>query len=327
MKTRILITIGDVNGIGPEIILKTLRNKAFVNKFELTVVSPFSVLSYYAKLYKMKLTLDNFNVIPIASEKVRVTPGKISEESGYVSGLAIDTAIQLALRGEYDAIVTAPINKRALNLGGYDYPGHTEMLADLGKLSDYGSPNKTCMVMLSNKFNIAFATTHPPIKNVAGLITKDLLAEKLEVCYNTLKNDLGYNHPTLGVLGLNPHAGDSGQIGDEEENIIQPAMKVAVKKHKGFKLGGPFSPDAYFASARYKSFDMTLAMYHDQGFIPFKMLAGHYGTNFTAGLSFIRTSPDHGTAFDIAGKNLASEVSLVEAIKWADKLHKNRTKK
>lgn len=321
MKTRILITIGDLNGVGPEIILKTLRNRSITDKFDITVISPFSVLSYYAKLYKMKLTLDNFNVIPIASEKVKITPGRITEESGYVSGLAIDTAIQLAKRGDYDAIVTAPINKRALNLGGYNYDGHTEMLTDLG-----GS-RKTCMVMLSDKFNIAFATTHPPIKKVAGLITKSLLAEKFEVCYNTLRNDLGYKNPVMGVLGLNPHAGDSGQIGDEEEKIIKPALKAAAKKHRGLKLGGPFSPDAYFASRKYKSFDMTFAMYHDQGFIPFKMLAGHYGTNFTAGLSFIRTSPDHGTAFDIAGKNKASEVSLVEAIKWADKLHKNRIKK
>lgn len=320
MKTRILISVGDINGIGPEIILKTLKHTKFVKNYDITVISPFSVLSYYSKLYRSQISLDDFNIIPVAQEKIKIQPGKITEESGYISGLAVDTAIHLCLSGEYDAIVTAPVNKRALNLGGYNYPGHTEMLADLGKSKN------TCMVMLSDKLNIAFATTHPPLKNAAELITKKLLNNKFEVCYNTLRNDLGVRNPELGVLGLNPHAGDNGQIGDEEQKIIEPAIKTSRNKLKGFNISGTYSPDAYFASGKYNEFDMTFAMYHDQGFIPFKMLAGHYGTNFTAGLSFVRTSPDHGTAFDIAGKNKASEVSLVEAIKWADKIVKNRRK-
>jgi 4-hydroxythreonine-4-phosphate dehydrogenase len=320
MKTRLLVTIGDINGIGPEIILKTLKNKHFIKRFDISVISPFSVLSYYAKLFRSNISLDNFNIIPIANETIKIKPGKISEESGYISGLAVDTAIQLCLSGEYDAIVTAPINKYALNLGGYNYPGHTEMLSDLGKSKN------TCMVMLSDKMNIAFATTHPPLKKAAGLITKKLLNSKFELCYNTLRNDLGINSPAVGVLGLNPHAGDNGEIGDEEQKIIEPAIKTSRKRLKSFNISGAYSPDAYFASGKYNEFDMTFAMYHDQGFIPFKMLAGHYGTNFTAGLSFVRTSPDHGTAFDIAGRNKASEVSLVEAIKWADKIVRNRRK-
>ena len=320
MKTRILITIGDINGIGPEIILKTLKNTHFVKRFDISVISPFSVLSYYAKLFRSNISQDNFNIIPIANETIKIQPGKISEESGYISGLAVDTAIQLCLSGEYDAIVTAPINKYALNLGGYNYPGHTEMLSDLGKSKN------TCMVMLSDKINIAFATTHPPLKKAAGLITKKLLNSKFEVCYIALQNDLGIKSPAVGVLGLNPHAGDNGEIGDEEQKIIEPAIKTSRKRLKGFNISGAYSPDAYFASRKYNHFDLSFAMYHDQGFIPFKMLAGHYGTNFTAGLSFVRTSPDHGTAFDIAGKNKASEVSLVEAIKWADKIVKNRRK-
>lgn len=320
MKTRLLVTIGDINGIGPEIILKTLKNRHFIKRFDISVISPFSVLSYYAKLFRSNISLDNFNIIPIANETIKIKPGKISEESGYISGLAIDTAIQLCLSGEYDAIVTAPINKYALNLGGYNYPGHTEMLSDLGKSKN------TCMVMLSDKMNIAFATTHPPLKKAAGLITKKLLNSKFEVCYNTLRNDLGIKSPAVGVLGLNPHAGDNGEIGDEEQKIIEPAIKTSRKRLKSFNISGAYSPDAYFASGKYNEFDMTFAMYHDQGFIPFKMLAGHYGTNFTAGLSFVRTSPDHGTAFDIAGRNKASEVSLVEAINWADKIVRNRRK-
>jgi 4-phospho-D-threonate 3-dehydrogenase / 4-phospho-D-erythronate 3-dehydrogenase len=324
MKTRILITIGDINGIGPEIILKTFLNDSFTKKYDLTVVSPFSVLSYYAKLYKIKLSMDNFHILPVGSEKVKITPGKITAESGFMSGLAVETAVNLCKEGEYDAIVTAPINKKALNLGGFIYDGHTEMLTSLDRAK--GKSGDTCMVMLSEKFNIGFATTHPPIKEVAGLITKKLLSGKMETCYRTMRNDLGYKNPQLGVLGLNPHAGDSGLIGDEESKIIEPAIRTAAQKHRDFKISGPYSPDAYFASGKYKSFDMTFAMYHDQGFIPFKMLAGHYGTNFTAGLSFVRTSPDHGTAYDIAGKNVASEVSIVEAIKWADRLFKNRSK-
>lgn len=320
MKTRILVTVGDINGIGPEIILKTLKHKTIVNKYDITVISPISVLSYYAKLLKIKLTLDKFNILPVASENVKVLPGKITEESGYISGLAIDTAIQLTLNGEYDAIVTAPISKESLNLGGYNYSGHTEMLTGLS------GARETCMVMLSDKFNISFVTTHPPIKDVAVLITKKLLLKKIEVCYNSLKKDLNIKKPVFGILGLNPHAGDGGVIGNEEIDIIKPALRTASKKLKGVRFSGPFSADGYFASGAYKNFDMTLAMYHDQGFIPFKMIAGHKGTNFTAGLSFVRTSPDHGTAFDIAGKNKASEVSLIEAVKWADKIHKNRLK-
>lgn len=320
MKTRILITVGDINGIGPEIILKTFLQESFVSKYDITVVSPFSVLSYYSKLYNIKLSMNNFHILPVGNEKVTIAPGKISAESGLISGLAVETAIGLCLEDEYDAIVTAPINKKALNMGGYNYDGHTEMLTELGKAKD------SCMVMLSDKINIGFATTHPPVKNIAGMITKKLLNGKLEVCYNTLVNDLNVKNPAIGVLGLNPHAGDNGLIGDEEIKIITPAIEGVNKKFAKLKISGPFSPDAYFGSARYKDFNMTLAMYHDQGFIPFKMIAGHYGTNFTAGLSFIRTSPDHGTAFDIAGKNKASEVSLVEAIKWADKIYKNRIK-
>lgn len=320
MKTRILVTIGDINGIGPEIILKTLKKTSFIANYDITVVSPISVLSYYAKLLKIKLSMDNFNIIPIASENVNINIGRITEESGYVSGLAIDTAIQLALSGEYDAIVTAPINKKSLNLGGYNFTGHTEMLTELGGAKD------TCMIMLSDIFNIAFATTHPPLKEVGNLITKKLLKSKFEICYNALKYDLGINRPEMGVLGLNPHAGDNGFIGDEERKTITPAINDAMLKLEDMHISEPQSADGYFATKKYLKYDMTLAMYHDQGFIPFKMLAGHKGTNYTAGLSFIRTSPDHGTAFDIAGKNKASEISLVEAIKWADKLSKKRKK-
>ena len=249
MKPRLLITIGDPNGIGPETVLKTLKNRAITKKYDLTVIAPLEVLAYYSRLFKYKLNADNFNIIPLETGKFKIQPGVISAEAGFISGLAIKTAIELCVIGEYEAIVTAPINKRSLNLGGFKFTGHTEMLTTLSGAKD------SCMVMLSDVLNMAFVTTHPPVKNIASLITKKRLASK-----------------------------------------------------------------------KYRNFEMTLAMYHDQGFIPFKMLAGHKGTNFTAGLSFVRTSPDHGTAFDIAGRGIASEVSLVEAIKWAVRLCRNRTK-
>jgi 4-hydroxythreonine-4-phosphate dehydrogenase len=319
MRTRILVTIGDINGIGPEIILKTLKRQSFIKKYDLTVISPFSVLSYYAKLIKINISADNFNILPVGYEKLKIEPGRITAESGYTSGLAIGAAVKLCMAGEYDAIVTAPVSKRALNLGGFNYDGHTEMLADLGKAKD------VCMIMLSDKIKTGFATTHPPVRKVSSLITRKLLKSRLMVCCNSAKRDLNIKKPEIAVLGLNPHAGEGGLIGDEENKTINPVINNLNRK-RGFLLSGPFSPDAYFAAKLYNKFDLTFAMYHDQGFIPFKMIAGHKGTNFTAGLKFVRTSPDHGTAFDIAGKNRASELSLAEAIKWADKICKIRKK-
>ncbi|HMQ80920.1 MAG TPA: 4-hydroxythreonine-4-phosphate dehydrogenase PdxA [Ignavibacteria bacterium] len=320
MRPRILITIGDYNGIGPETVLKTLKNKAITRKYDLTVISPIEVLAYYSKLLKYKITADEFNVIPLEIGKLKIKLGAISPEAGFTAGLAIKTAIELCLNDEFDAIVTAPINKKSLNLGGFKFDGHTEMLTKLS-----GS-NDSCMVMLSDVLNMAFVTTHPPLKDAAGLITKKRLAGKINICYDVLKNDLAIRKSEMAVLGLNPHAGDDGLIGDEEVKVIFPVIREANRKFRGIKITGPYSPDAFFASKKYLNFEMTLAMYHDQGFIPFKMLAGHKGTNFTAGLPFVRTSPDHGTAFDIAGKGTASEVSLIEAIKWADKLSRNRQK-
>jgi len=320
MKTRILITIGDINGIGPETILKTLKNTSNTSKFDITILSPFAVIEYYSKLLKLKMDMDKFSIIPVGNENVKVTPGKITKESGFISGTAIAAAIELCVANEYDAMVTAPISKEALNLGGFNYDGHTEMLKDLGKAKD------VVMVMISDKINMGFASTHPPLKNAASIITKKLLDSKISICYNSLKNDLSIKKPRIGVLPLNPHAGDGGVIGDEEIKIINPTIKSLSNKFKDAVIEGPFPADSYFANKTYNKYNITFAMYHDQGFIPFKMIAGHYGTNFTAGLSFVRTSPDHGTAFDIAGKGIASEVSIAEAIKAADRIYKNRSK-
>lgn len=320
MKTRILVTIGDINGIGPEIVLKTLAKPGFTDKYDITVVTPVSVLEYYYRLYRLKPAESNFKIFSVCEGKAIIKPGQITKEAGYIAGFAIKTVVELCLKDEYDVIVTSPISKKALNLGGFKYDGHTEMLTALHKLKT------SVMVMVSRKINVAFATTHPALKNVAKLLTKQLLIDKLKVTYESLKKDFGISKPRIGVLSLNPHAGEGGQIGSEETKVILPAMQAFVKKHNDVLLDGPFPSDSYFGEKKYEKYDMTFAMYHDQGFVPFKMLAGKQGTNFTAGLSFVRTSPDHGTAFDIAGKNLATEESLVVAIKTADKIFRTRKK-
>lgn len=317
MKSRIIITIGDYNGIGPEIILKTLRNRRITQKYNLTVISPPEVLYYYSNKFKYKVYADNFDILPIDTGKVKVQPGKLSSHAGFTAGAAIKTAAELCMQGEYDAVVTAPINKKSLNLGGFNFSGHTEMLTAITEMKD------SCMIMLSGVFNIAFATTHPPLKKVASLITKELLVSKFNICRKAVLSDFAKSSGNIGVLGLNPHAGDDGLIGAEENKVITPVI-IKAGKNSRVKFKGPFSPDAFFASKKYRNFALTIAMYHDQGLIPFKMLSGHKGTNYTAGLPFVRTSPDHGTAFDIAGKNIADPVSLIEAIKWADKLTRNR---
>ncbi len=316
IKTRILITIGDINGIGPEIILKTLSRKDISGKYDITVITPVSVFEYYYRLLSLKPVRGMFKILSIGEEKVRIQPGKITKEAGYISGLAIITAAELCKRNEFDAIVTAPISKKALNLGGFEYSGHTEMLTDLCKAND------SVMVMISNKLKMGFASTHPPLKDAAKIITRELLQSKIEICYKSLLKDFGIKNPAMGILSLNPHAGESGQIGREEIDIIEPVLRKLAVKNKKLKLSGPFPSDSYFANKTYKNFDMTFAMYHDQGFIPFKMIAGLSGVNFTAGLPVIRTSPDHGTAYDIAGKNMANEKSLVEAIKWSDIIYR-----
>lgn len=319
MRARILITIGDINGIGPEIILKALRRKELTKRYDITVITPVQVLEYYYRLLGLSAQMGYFKIIECGKGKLRIEPGRITKQSGYISGLAIETAIELCMKGKYDAIVTAPVSKKAINMGGYRFDGHTEMLTELSGAKD------TAMIMASSKIIMGFATTHLPLKNVAGLMTRKLLYSKIKTCCVSMKKDFGIANPSIGILSLNPHAGEGGQIGNEELKIISPLIKSLKKKIPGCTFAGPYPSDSYFGNKTFKKFDMTFALYHDQGFIPFKMIAGVKGVNYTAGLKFIRTSPDHGTAFDIAGRNLADETSLVEAIKLAGKIHKSRT--
>lgn len=319
MKTRILLTIGDINGIGPEIILKALIAPELSSRYDLTVVSPHRVLDFYSELLKLKIRSRKFKLMEFDVRDVSIQPGAASRVSGFVAGRSVQIAAELCKQGKCDAIVTAPVSKKALNMAGFRYLGHTEMLAHLDRAK------QGVMMMIHDKLKIGFASTHPPLKNAAGALNRIVIEEKLRICYDSLKKDFNIKKPRIAVLSLNPHAGESGQIGDEEIKIIKPSIN-SLKKLKDLKIEGPFPSDSFFANRSYNNYHLTFAMYHDQGMIPFKMIAGPRGVNFTAGLSFIRTSPDHGTAFDIAGENIADEVSLIAAIGTADRIFKNRNR-
>lgn len=312
---RFIFTSGDVNGIGLEIIIKTLNKKRADNK-RFIIVSPqnaFLAASDIVKpLFKYKITNDLHNkhkepVLIYDLGKVKLSPGKNTKEAGLASYEAIRCSFDLLKAGMADAVVTAPISKTAIKLAGIKYPGHTEMYASWCGVKKY------VMMFLSKDFNAALLTIHEPIIKVPKLLSSERLKSYLSIVHSTLKNNLRIDNPCIAVLGLNPHAGESGIIGSEEQNIIKPV----IKKLKFAE--GPFSPDAFFANRLYKNYDCTLGMYHDQVLIPFKMLNFAAGVNYTAGLPLIRTSPDHGTAFDIVGKGLADESSMVEALYYADK--------
>jgi len=216
--------------------------------------------------------------------------------------------------GIADAMVTAPISKFSLGLAGIDFPGHTELLAKFSKSKKFG------MMFLSSKFHTALLTIHEPIAKVARLLSQKLLINKIDLFCDTLKNDLKIANPKMALLGINPHSGENGKIGNEEIKIFNPVLN----KYKSEEIQGPFVPDAFFGNRLYKNFDLVIGTYHDQVLIPFKLLNFNQGVNFTAGLPFVRTSPDHGTAFDIAYKNIADYKSMYQAFIWAEKIVNNR---
>ena len=321
---KILFTCGDINGIGPEIIIKSLnyviknsKNKYYVicpqNTFHKTskFVKPDFDFSYVEKFQDTKPG----TVCVIKLQNASQYYGKPTKESGRIALKAVKLAIELAISKSIDAVVTAPISKTAVHLAGYKFPGHTEMLAEYTCTKNYS------MMFLSRKMKASLVSIHEPIRNVSRLIKEKQLHNIFNVVINSLHNDFNLHNPKIAVLGLNPHAGESGAIGNEEQNIIIPALKnYALNKY----LEGPFSPDAFFANRSYKNYDMVIGMYHDQLLIPFKLLNFGGGVNYTAGLPIIRTSPDHGVAYDIAGRNLANPSSMIQAYKYAMSILKNR---
>ncbi len=309
---RLLLTIGDPNGIGPEIILKIFNDRTFISKKDLTVIGSKNILDHYASLLNLKpIPKEKLLEIPLPS-KFNLNPGKIEKNAGKFSGNAVKKAIDLCLKKEFDGMITLPISKESFNLGGYNYPGHTEMLSELTSSGD------TVMILYSKEFSVALVTGHIPISKVSKALNKKLLIKKIITVNNSLVKNFGIKNPKIAVLSLNPHAGDGGLIGKEEQDIISPVIEEM--NSIGFNLRGPFASDGYFANESYKRFDIAVAMYHDQGLIPFKMISFDKGVNFTAGLNIIRTSPDHGTAFDIAGMGIANAESTKQAIILADQL-------
>lgn len=313
------ITIGDVNGIGPEIIIDTLSGVDLSVSTPL-IIAPEKVLSFYLKQLNKSLDYhlcesvgdvrDNqVNLLDLQVDELVITPGSQSRESGLIAMKSIEKAIVLTLSGEVDAMVTAPISKEAVNLAGYQIPGHTEFLAEKT------NADTVLMMLVNNELRVALNTVHVPISQVASGINKEGIKEKLRTLYKSLKNDFNIQNPQIAVLGLNPHAGDGGVIGEEEIEIISPAIKDAVKE--GIPALGPYPADGFFGQKLYTKFDAILAMYHDQGLAPFKLLSFGSGVNFSAGLPIIRTSPDHGTAFDIAGKGIADASSFIKAYNLA----------
>jgi 4-hydroxythreonine-4-phosphate dehydrogenase len=317
---KIVFTCGDINGIGPEIVIKCL-NKIYKRKnLRFFFICPENIFEEISEKiipefsYQIvnKFSLTSADVTVVSTGLYRYEPGKPTKDSGKAAFRAIKLSHKLAAENKVDAIVTAPISKTAIKKAGVKYPGHTEMYADWCGAEDF------VMMFLSKKMNAALATIHQPIRKVPNLISINNLRKKIEVIKKTLSEDLNIKEPRVAILGLNPHAGENGLIGTEEKKFLEPVIK------KDKSLFGPFSPDAFFANKLYRNYNMVLGMYHDQVLIPFKMLNFSEGVNYTAGLPIIRTSPDHGTAFDIARSFSASPKSMLAAFYYAEKIIKNR---
>lgn len=327
-KLRIGITIGDINGVGPELIIRTLKDKKISSRFIPIIYGSSKVISYYRNIIgaqdfhpsyydsRGKLKEDNIYIKNCWDSNANITIGEATEEGGKLAALAMKHAVEDAQNGLIDAIVTAPINKDAMKKSGFEFPGHTEYLAKAFNAKE------TVMMMVADGLRVALVTNHIPVSQINEKVTKEKISTKLIMLDQSLRKDFGIDKPKIAVLGLNPHAGDNGAIGTEEVDFIKPIIVEAKKT--GMFVAGPYPPDGFFGSSEFKKFDAVLAMYHDQGLIPFKALTFGNGVNFTAGLPIVRTSPDHGTAYDIAGKNEVDVSSFRTAILQAVDIAKMR---
>ena len=323
-KPIIGITIGDMNGIGPEIILKSLAQIGHTESIPV-IFAPKGVLEFYLKdlslsmdLHYVKnlesLTSGKINVLDQPVKELKIQPGKLSEQGGTIAMRSIESGIDHALAGNIHALVTAPISKEAVNAAGYQIPGHTEFLAQKTRTP------QVLMMLVNKNLRVALVTGHIPVRNISEGITPELIKDKARILFDSLRSDFGIDTPEIAVLGLNPHAGDGGVIGNEEMETIIPAIKQL--NDDDINIEGPFPADGFFGQKLYGNYDAVLAMYHDQGLAPFKLLSFGKGVNFTAGLPIIRTSPDHGTAFNIAGKGVADPSSFIQAFELAVTLSK-----
>ena len=327
-RVKIGITIGDKNGIGPEVILKSLKDPRILSGITPIIYGCEYVINHYIKALGLEqLSFEcissaenpvenRINLVNVLQEEFTIKEGQEQESSGRLAIKAIELASADISAGKIDAIVTAPISKSVCQNAGFNFPGHTEFFISLSNGAE------GLMILTSSLMNIALVTTHVPLNEVSSLITKEILESKTEVFHQSLVKDFGILNPKIAILSLNPHSGENGKIGTEEIEVLVPA--ISALKTKNILAFGPFPIDGFFGSSAPSNYDGILAMYHDQGLSVFKALSFDEGVNFTAGLPIVRTSPDHGTAFDIAGKNKASETSMRNALYSAADIFANR---
>lgn len=312
------ISVGDLNGIGIELIIKTFTDSRIMDFCTPVVFASNKAINFYRKLIPeanlntnvikdiSKATPKQLNILNVWEEEVDIKPGEMDNTGGKYGVMSLQAAVQALKDKTIDALVTAPLHKYAMQSSEFNFTGHTPYLKQTF------NADEVLMLMTAENMKVALLTEHLAIGDVAKNITKEQIIKKINLLKASLKKDFGIDRPRIAVLGLNPHAGDEGLVGREEKDIIRPAVLEAKKND--CIIMGPYPADAFFARGSHEKFDAVLAMYHDQGLIPFKSLAVGEGTNFTAGLPVIRTSPDHGTAFDIAGKNKADESSFRSAV-------------
>lgn len=329
-KIKVGITQGDINGVGYEVILKTLSDPHIVELCTPVVYGSAKVAAYHRKA--LDIPAVNFNIISDASaadenkvnlitcvdDDVKVEIGKATAIGGEAAYAALERAAADMEAGSIDVLLTAPINKHAIQSDKFDFPGHTEYLE-----RRLGNGQKALMILLNDTLRVALVSGHVPVSKVSSVVTKETILEKLQIFEQSLRQDFCVVKPRIAVLALNPHAGDDGLLGTEEIEIIKPAIQEA--NAKGMLCFGPYPADGFFGTGHYRQFDGVLAMYHDQGLAPFKAIAMEDGVNYTAGLPVVRTSPDHGTAYDIAGQNRADEQSFRHALYLAIDVFRNRS--
>ena len=327
-KIRVAITQGDTNGVGYEVILKVFSDQNILELCTPIIYGSPKIATYHRKALNLEVPFTTINhadeardgrvnLLACFDEETKVELGQPSKEAGNAALKALDRAMTDYRNELFDVLVTAPINKATIQSPGFHFPGHTEYIE-----TSVGEGQKALMILMNESLRVALVTTHLPVKDIAKAITKEGIIEKATIFHKALKRDFRISSPRIAVLSLNPHAGDDGLLGTEEKNIILPAIEELADK--GIQAFGPFAADGFFGSGAYDHFDGVLAMYHDQGLAPFKTIALESGVNYTAGLPIVRTSPDHGTAYDIAGKGVADENSMRQAIFTAIDVFRNR---
>jgi 4-hydroxythreonine-4-phosphate dehydrogenase len=328
-KIRLGITHGDTNGVGYEVIMKCFSSNDILELCTPIVYGSSKIMNYHRKALGLQTTQVNItrnagyvkdstlNVVDVINEDVKIELGQPGKQAGKAAFMALEAAVSDLKKGVIDVLVTAPINKENIYSEEFAFPGHTEYLE-----ASLGDGEKALMILCSDKLRVALVTTHLPIAQVAGAITKEMIVEKLKAFDTSLQQDFNVQKPRIAVLGLNPHCGDNGVIGNEEKTIIEPAIQEA--NDNNVMCFGPYAADGFFGNAQYLRFDGVLAMYHDQGLAPFKVISMNDGVNVTAGLPYVRTSPDHGTGYDIAGQGIANEQSMRQAIYTAIDIFRNR---